>query len=43
VERANGAQQELTFSEQTEMASGDIFVISTPSGGGYGLTRTEQE
>jgi 5-oxoprolinase (ATP-hydrolysing) len=36
VERADGTHQELGYSEQTEMQAGDVFVISTPSGGGYG-------
>jgi 5-oxoprolinase (ATP-hydrolysing) len=36
VERADGSQQELSYAEQTEMAAGDVFVVSTPSGGGYG-------
>src|SRR5262249_32870503 len=33
VERASGEQQELGYSEQTEMSPGDVFVVSTPSGG----------
>jgi 5-oxoprolinase (ATP-hydrolysing) len=36
VERADGTHQELAYSEQTQMGEGDVFVISTPSGGGYG-------
>jgi 5-oxoprolinase (ATP-hydrolysing) len=36
VERANGERQELSYSEQTEMQPGDVFVVATPSGGGYG-------
>jgi 5-oxoprolinase (ATP-hydrolysing) len=36
VERADGQRQELGYSEQTEMRAGDVFVIATPSGGGYG-------
>jgi 5-oxoprolinase (ATP-hydrolysing) len=36
VERADGTRQALGYSEQTEMAAGDVFAISTPSGGGYG-------
>jgi 5-oxoprolinase (ATP-hydrolysing) len=36
VERADGMRQELGYSEQTEMQAGDVFVIATPSGGGYG-------
>ena len=33
---AKATRQELSFSEQVEMGAGDVFVISTPSGGGYG-------
>ncbi|HEX4340007.1 MAG TPA: hydantoinase B/oxoprolinase family protein [Polyangiaceae bacterium] len=36
VERATGERQELSFSEETTMNAGDVFVVSTPSGGGYG-------
>jgi 5-oxoprolinase (ATP-hydrolysing) len=37
VERSDGARQVLAYSEQTEMQPGDVFVVSTPSGGGYGV------
>jgi 5-oxoprolinase (ATP-hydrolysing) len=36
VERADGTREELGYSEQTQMQPGDVFAISTPSGGGYG-------
>src|SRR5688572_18861552 len=36
VERADGRRTELGPFDQTEMAAGDIFVIETPGGGGYG-------
>jgi 5-oxoprolinase (ATP-hydrolysing) len=36
VERADGTRQALDYAEQAEMQPGDVFVISTPSGGGYG-------
>ena len=36
VERADGTRDELDYSEQTQMQAGDVFVVSTPSGGGYG-------
>jgi 5-oxoprolinase (ATP-hydrolysing) len=39
VERAAGGHQELDYSEQVEMREGDVFVVSTPSGGGYGAPR----
>ncbi len=37
VERRDGRRQELGYSEQTELAAGDVFVIETPGGGGYGV------
>jgi 5-oxoprolinase (ATP-hydrolysing) len=36
VVRADGSRVELGPFEQTEMAAGDVFVIETPGGGGYG-------
>jgi 5-oxoprolinase (ATP-hydrolysing) len=36
IERASGTRQLLASCEQAEMFAGDVFVISTPSGGGYG-------
>jgi 5-oxoprolinase (ATP-hydrolysing) len=36
VERADGTRLELAATGQAEMGVGDIFVIQTPSGGGYG-------
>jgi 5-oxoprolinase (ATP-hydrolysing) len=36
VERADGTRQWLASCEQTEVSAGDVIVISTPSGGGYG-------
>ncbi len=36
VLRADGSQQTLEFADQTELAAGDLFVIETPGGGGYG-------
>jgi len=36
VERSDGTQQILSFSEQTPVSVGDVIVVSTPSGGGYG-------
>src|SRR5205823_487562 len=34
--RAGGRRDELGPFAQTEMAAGDVFVIETPGGGGYG-------
>ncbi len=36
VQRANGRVEELAHIGQVEMQEGDVFVISTPGGGGYG-------
>jgi 5-oxoprolinase (ATP-hydrolysing) len=36
VLRADGKQEELGFVASTEMYPGDVFVIETPGGGGYG-------
>ena len=36
VERAGGARLDLGPFDQAEMAPGDVFVIETPGGGGYG-------
>ena len=36
VERAGGGWEALGSTAQVEMASGDVFVIETPGGGGYG-------
>ncbi len=39
VERADGTRTGLTYADETEMAAGDVFVIATPGGGGYGAPR----
>ena len=36
VERADGKVDELGGVDETQMAPGDVFVIQTPTGGGYG-------
>ena len=36
VERADGTIEELTATDSAEMMPGDVFVIETPGGGGYG-------
>jgi 5-oxoprolinase (ATP-hydrolysing) len=36
VERANGERLEMNGCAQAEMQAGDVFVIETPGGGGYG-------
>ncbi|MBC7995505.1 MAG: hydantoinase B/oxoprolinase family protein, partial [Rhizobacter sp.] len=37
VERGDGRVEPLPHIGSTEMAAGDVFVVSTPGGGGYGL------
>ena len=39
VLRADGSRTELGPFDQTEMAAGDVFVIETPGGGGYGAVK----
>jgi 5-oxoprolinase (ATP-hydrolysing) len=36
VERVDGKIDVLTATDKTEVAPGDVFVIETPGGGGYG-------
>jgi 5-oxoprolinase (ATP-hydrolysing) len=36
VERASGTRQILTGTDSVELEPGDVFVIETPGGGGYG-------
>ena len=41
VERVDGTVQELSHAETVAMAPGDVFVIETPGGGGYGEAEGE--
>ena len=36
VEQRDGSIHALTGTDRTELAPGDVFVIETPGGGGYG-------
>jgi 5-oxoprolinase (ATP-hydrolysing) len=36
VERSDGSRTDLGFADETEVGIGDVFVIDTPGGGGYG-------
>ena len=36
VERSDGSKYVMTGTDRTELAPGDVFVIETPGGGGYG-------
>jgi 5-oxoprolinase (ATP-hydrolysing) len=42
VERRNGTRTELGGADKTEVGPGDVFVIETPGGGGFGPPRTKQ-
>ena len=37
VERADGRRENLSGTDSAELAAGDVFVIETPGGGGYGV------
>jgi 5-oxoprolinase (ATP-hydrolysing) len=37
VERADGTHEILTGTDSAELQPGDVFVIETPGGGGYGI------
>jgi 5-oxoprolinase (ATP-hydrolysing) len=39
VERADGPVQQLGATAEVKMAAGDVFVIETPGGGGFGAKR----
>jgi 5-oxoprolinase (ATP-hydrolysing) len=41
VERAEGARVALTGTDKAEMGAGDVFVVETPGGGGYGAPAGE--
>ena len=36
VERADGSRTQLSFADEAAVEAGDVFVIETPGGGGYG-------
>jgi 5-oxoprolinase (ATP-hydrolysing) len=43
VERADGTVVELSGTDQTEVGPGDVFVVQTPGGGGFGPPEERQE
>ncbi len=43
VERADGSVEVLAHIGSTEMEAGDVFVIETPGGGGYGNVVSETD
>ena len=38
VEHADGTVTEMSGCDSVELAAGDVFVIETPGGGGFGLS-----
>jgi 5-oxoprolinase (ATP-hydrolysing) len=36
VERVTSERIELSYADEIDMRTGDVFVIETPGGGGYG-------
>ena len=42
VERADGSRHEMTGTDATIMHPGDVFVLETPGGGGFGPTVTRR-
>ena len=36
MERTDGSVETLTATDRRQMAPGDVFVIETPGGGGFG-------
>ncbi|MEO8304674.1 MAG: hydantoinase B/oxoprolinase family protein [Betaproteobacteria bacterium] len=43
VERADGSREEFGATFAVEMRSGDVFVVETPGGGGFGPARERRE
>jgi 5-oxoprolinase (ATP-hydrolysing) len=41
VERADGSRTHLGYADQAQVDSGDVFVIETPGGGGFGARSTD--
>ncbi len=39
VERADGTREEFGATFEVQMHAGDVFVVQTPGGGGFGLAR----
>ena len=42
VERADGSRTALSYSDETQMNVGDVFVLETPGGGGYGMSLPQE-
>jgi 5-oxoprolinase (ATP-hydrolysing) len=40
VERTDGSKTTLSYSDETDVHTGDVFVLLTPGGGGFGTSAT---
>ena len=43
VERTDGSREEMTAMDKRSVAAGDVFVLQTPTGGGFGLAKERVE
>ena len=43
VERKDGSRESMTGTDRREMAPGDVFVVATPGGGGFGAAGSAKE
>ena len=43
VERADGGREALSGTDKAEMGPGDVLVVETPGGGGYGRKEDQRE
>ncbi len=43
IERADGSRHEMTGTDKADVGAGDVFVIETPGGGGYGSATTAKK
>ena len=43
VERTDGSSEEMTAMDKRSVAAGDVFVLQTPTGGGFGLATERVE
>ncbi len=43
IERTDGSREELSGTDQAEVEAGDVFVVETPTGGGFGKAEEAKE
>ena len=43
IERADGGRHEMTGTDKADIGVGDVFVIETPGGGGFGLAAADKK